>query len=280
MNCSKSAGVIRTNPRYCFYMKWFRLLWCYAVLVAPAVASDLYRDDLVYFTDDDVASEIERLSAIETPDEVSYLTQIALEKPEVFVRQLNVARELLERAPSVESVRDELQEAGFFSPDVQQQIAIFFSDFETRDDLNPSDAYRLIIRLNDQLGAWAHLLAADYDLDPFTGLECAPNQVPSELMGPPVHQYLLRVAHPNMELTLWRYDPNTARRYPIGAVSDTTVDEYQFVSRLGQSLATLNRQTLEMAIGEDTVACQKIAASVMQAYQNHRREVVLAEKQL
>jgi len=28
------------------------------------------------------------------------------------------------------------------------------------------------------------------------------------------------------------------------------------------------------------VACQKIAASVMQAYQNHRREVVLADKQL
>ena len=280
MNCNESLGVIKTNPRYCFRMNGFRILCCYVVLISPVFASDLYRDDLVYFTGEDLASEIERLSAIETPDEVSYLTQIALEKPEVFVRQLDVARDLLERAPAVESVRDELQEAGFFSPNVQQQIAIFFSEFDVGDDLNTSDAYRLVIQLNDQDGAWAHLLASEHELDPFTGLECAPNQVPSELMGPPEHQYLLRVAHPNMELTLWRYDPKTAIRFPVGAVSKTSVDQYQFISRLGQPLATLNRQTLEMVIGENMLVCQKIAAPVMQAYQDHRREVILADKQL
>jgi hypothetical protein len=261
-------------------MSCVRFLCCYLAVIASAGASNLYRDDVVYFTDRELNGQIERLSALESPDETSYLTQIALEKPEVFVRQLRVARDLIAGAPSVASVRDELQEAGFFSPEVQQQIAIFFSEFDADSALTTADAHRLVIQMNDQTDAWTHLLAPESDLDPFTGLECAPNQVPTELTGPPAHQYLLQVAHPNMELTIWRYDPNAAIRYPVGAVSETSVDQYQFVSRFGQPLARLNRQTLEMVMGENTLACQKISAPVMQAYQNHRREVILAEKQL
>ena len=245
-----------------------------------AQASDLYRDDVTYFTLQDQARAIERLSAIESPSERDYLTQIALEKPAVFLRQVRVAHEALADGVSLAEAQDALREAGFYSPAIQEQLAVFLSGYRDADSMTESDINRFVLHLNDPEGYWDHLFSDDLSLDPFAGLECAPEQIPTELMGPPEHQYVMRVAHPNMEMTLWRYEPKTAIRYPVAVVSQTTVDRYQLMSRLGQPMATLNRQTLEMQTPDGSVVCRKVAASIMHAFQNHRRELVLSEKQL
>ncbi len=63
----------------------------------PAGAGSLYRSDMTFISNADRQTEIEKLASIETPSEQQYLTQIALEKPDVFVRQLNRARDILSR---------------------------------------------------------------------------------------------------------------------------------------------------------------------------------------
>ena len=70
------------------------------------------------------------------------------------------------------------------------------------------------MRMNNPTGVWKYLLDATRELDDYyAALECAPNQAPAELLGAPEHQYIMRVAHPNMELSLWRYDAKKQSLY-------------------------------------------------------------------
>ena len=57
--------------------------------------------------------------------------------------------------------------------------------------------------------------------------------------GPPEHQYVMQVAHPNMELSLWRFDAKEAITYPIATATETTVETYRFVDRFGVELGML-----------------------------------------
>ena len=63
-------------------------LTTWTVLATSAMAEGLYRSDVTFVSDADRQAEVEKLTAIETPSEQQYLTQIALEKPDVFARQL------------------------------------------------------------------------------------------------------------------------------------------------------------------------------------------------
>ena len=60
----------------------FCLVTC-AVLATSAIADGLYRSDVTYVSDKDRQAEVEKLITIETPSEQQYLTQIALEKPDI-----------------------------------------------------------------------------------------------------------------------------------------------------------------------------------------------------
>jgi hypothetical protein len=84
-----------------------------------------------------------------------------------------------------------------------------------------------------------------------------------------------------MELSLWRFDPAEALTYPIATLVETTVDDYQFIDRFGNIFGTLDRDNLSMQMpGIDPLQCRKIEPVIMRAYQNHRREMILSEKQL
>ena len=138
-----------------------------------------------------------------------------------------------------------------------------------------------LIRLNTPAGAWDYLLSETPGLDDFAALECAPGKAPAELLGPFEYQFVIQVAHPNMELSLWRFDPAEALTYPVATLVETTVDDYRFIDRFGNAFGTLNRDDLSMQVpGSDPLQCQKIDSVIMRAYQDHRREMMLSEKQL
>ena len=91
----------------------------------------------------------------------------------------------------------------------------------------------------------------------------------------------MQVAHPNMELSLWRFDAKEAISYPIATATETTVETYRFVDRFGAEFGMLNRENLSMQLSSGGVLqCQKVDASIMRAYHDHRRELILSEKQL
>ena len=59
------------------------------------IADGLYRSVLTYVPASNKQAELERLLAVESPSEEQYLTSIALQKPQIFERQLNRVREIL-----------------------------------------------------------------------------------------------------------------------------------------------------------------------------------------
>ena len=252
-----------------------------ALLGVSANADSLYRTDVTFISDADRQAELEKLVAIETPSEQQYLTQIALEKPEVFVRQLNRALDILRAGGEPSKISSLLRTEGFYSPDTQSILQAFMSDLQPGDVVTGSHLMDFVMRMNNPTGAWNYLLGVTTELDDFSGLECALDKVPSSLLGPPEHQYVMQVAHPNMELSLWRFDALKAVTYPVATVVETTVDSYRFINRFGSDLATLSRDNLSMQLSTgDILQCQKVEPLMMRAYQDYRRELVLSEKKL
>jgi len=147
------------------------------------------------------------------------------------------------------------------------------------DELTTRDAFLFVVQLNDRENAWQHVVSEE-TRDDFNALECSPNTAPSELLGPVEHQYVMQVGYPDMELTLWRFDAMEAVTYPVAVVIETTVDQYRLMDRLGFDFGTLDRRTLIMQSGDETLHCAKVAAPVLRAYHEHRREVILSDKQL
>jgi hypothetical protein len=270
----KLGRVIRMNAQIFCLTTW-------TVLATSAMAESLYRSDVTFVSDADRQAEVEKLTAIETPSEHQYLTQIALEKPDVFARQLRRAREILRIGGEPSQISSKLMAEGFYSPDTQSILEAFFLSLHPDDMINISHAMNFVIRVNNPTDVWTHLLDATGKLDDYAALECAPNQAPTKFLGPPEHQYVIQVAHPNMELSLWRFDAREAITYPIAVATETTVETYRFIDRFGAELGILNRENLSMQLPTgDVLQCQKVGASIMRAYQDHRRELILAEKQL
>ena len=258
--------------------------FCYAIctlLSISANADTLYRSDVMFISDADRQAEIEKLVSIESPSEQQYLTQIALEKPEVFARQLNRARDVLLAGGEPSQVSSRLKTEGFYSPETQSALQAFVLGLHPEDSINASRVMDFVIRMNNPAGAWDYLLNPSVELDDYAGLECAPGKAPTELLGPSEHQYVIQVAHPNMELSLWRFDARQAATYPVATVVETTVEAYRLVDRFGSDAAILNRDDLSMQLPTgDALQCHKVEPSVMRAYQDHRREMILSEKQL
>ena len=270
----KLGRVSAMNPQIFCLATWI-------VLATSAIADGLYRSDVTFVSDADRQVEVEKLIAIETPSEQQYLTQIALEKPDVFARQLRRAREILRIGGEPSQVSSKLRAEGFYSPDTQSVLQALVLSLHPDDVINISHAMNFVIRVNNPTDVWIHLLDAPGKLDDYAALECAPNQVPTELLGPPEHQYMMQVAHPNMELSLWRFDAKQAITYPIATATEITVETYRFIDRFGAELGMLNRENLSMQLPTgDVLQCHKVDPSIMRAYQDHRRELILSEKQL
>jgi hypothetical protein len=86
---------------------------------------------------------------------------------------------------------------------------------------------------------------------------------------------------PHLELSLWRFDAREAVSYPVATVVETTVESYRLIDRFGSDVGTLSRDDLSMQLPTgDMLQCQKVEPAIMRAYQDHRREMILAEKQL
>ncbi|NCX48143.1 MAG: hypothetical protein EBW81_01315 [Gammaproteobacteria bacterium] len=249
--------------------------------VMPAGAESLYRSDMTFISNADRQTEIEKLASIETPSEQQYLTQIALEKPDVFVRQLNRARDILIAGGEPSQVSSRLKTEGFYSPETQSALQAFVLALHPEDSINTSRVMDFVVRMNNPIGVWDYLLQPDVELDDYAALECAPGKAPTELLGPAEHQYVIQVAHPNMELSLWRFDAREAVSYPVATVVETTVESYKLIDRFGSDVGTLSRDDLSMQLPTgDMLQCQKVEPAIMRAYQDHRREMILAEKQL
>ena len=249
--------------------------------VMPAGAESLYRSDMTFISNADRQTEIEKLASIETPSEQQYLTQIALEKPDVFARQLNRARDILIAGGEPSQVSSRLKTEGFYSPETQSALQAFVLALHPEDSINTSRVMDFVVRMNNPTGAWDYLLQPDVELDDYAALECAPGKAPTELLGPAEHQYVIQVAHPNMELSLWRFDAREAVSYPVATVVETTVESYKLIDRFGSDVGTLSRDDLSMQLPTgDMLQCQKVEPAIMRAYQDHRREMILAEKQL
>ena len=251
-------------------------------LSSVAVTADsLYRSSITYIPDAERSNLITVLQSIETPSERQYLTQIGLEKPDVLARQLGRAREILLTGGQPSEVAAKLRTAGFYSPETQSAIQAFVLNLHPDDVVNVSHVMDFAMRLNNPTGFWDYMLDDAVTMDDYAALECASGQVPTKLLGPPEHQYVMQVAHPNMELSLWRFDATEAVTYPVATVANTTVDFYQLIDRFGNEMARLDRSNLSMqSPSGEVLNCQKIDPSVMRAYQTHRREMVLSEKQL
>ena len=258
---------------------FFLATW--TVLATSSMADGLYRSDVTFVSDADRQAQVDKLIAIETPSEQQYLTQIALEKPDVFARQLRRAREILRIGGEPSQISSKLMAEGFYSLDTQSALEAFVLSLHPGDMINMSHAMNFVMRVNNPTDVWTYLLDTKGKLDDYAALECAPNQAPTKFLGSPEHQYVMQVAHPNMELSLWRFDAREAITYPIATATETTVETYRFIDRFGAELGMLNRENLSMQLPTgDILQCQKVDASIMRAYQDHRRELILSEKQL
>ena len=245
------------------------------------IADGLYRSVLTYVPAGTRQAELERLLAIETPTEQQYLTSIALQKPQIFERQLKRVREILTTDGEAGQIESRLRTEGFYSHDIHKILRDFFANIHPEDAMTGSRIMEFLMRLNVQAGHWNYLFAESQTLDDYSALECGLGTAPAELLGPVQHQYLMKVAHPNMQLSLWRFDPIEALTYPVATLVETTVDHYRFVDRFGNEFGLLSRDDLTMQIPDrEQLHCQKVDPIVMRAYQDHRREMILSEKQL
>ena len=126
---------------------------------------------------------MDRLLAIEIPSEQQYLTQIALQKPDIFIRQVSRAREVLSAGGEPGQIASRLRTEGFTSPDVQSSLQAFLFGLHPEDVVTPSRVMEFLIRLNTPAGAWDYLLSETPGLDDFAALECAPGKAPAELLA-------------------------------------------------------------------------------------------------
>lgn len=260
----------------------FSLALC-LFLSASCIADGLYRSAVTYVPTGSQQAELERLLAIETPSEQQYLTSIALQKPQIFERQLKRAREILMTDSNVEAgkIESRLRTEGFYSTDIHKILREFYASIHPDDEITSRRVMEFLMRLNAQAGHWNYLFTESKTLDDYLALECGLGTAPTELLGPVEHQYLMKVAHPNMQLSLWRFDPIEALTYPVATLVETTVDHYRFVDRFGNEFGLLSRDDLTMQVSDsEQLHCQKVDSVVMRAYQDHRREIILSEKQL
>ena len=260
----------------------FFLALCLSVS-ANSIADGLYRSVVTYVPADSRQAELERLLAIETPSEQQYLTSIALQKPQIFERQLKRAREILTADSDADAgqIESRLRTEGFYSKDIHKILREFYASIHPDDEITSLRVIEFLMRLNVEAGHWNYLFSESQTLDDYSALECGLGVAPSELLGPVEHQYLMKVAHPNMQLSLWRFDPKEALTYPVATLVETTVDYYRFVDRFGNEFGFLSRDDLTMQISDsEQLQCQKVDSVVMRAYQDHRREIILSEKQL
>lgn len=255
------------------------VLYCCCLWSAVAYGASYYRENITFLPAAERESALVQLSAIETPTEAQYLTQIALEKPDIFLRQLNRALDVIRAGGEGDAVPRGLQDSGFLGVDTQERILMFAATLDDAERLTADDVFRFVLFLNDRSALWEHVLAEE-SRDDFNALECAPGSAPSELLGPEMHQYVMQVGYPDMELTLWRFDAAEAMTYPVAVVSETTVNQYRLRDRFGLDFGVLDRRDLTLQMPSETVQCAKVSVSVLRAYQEHRREVILADKQL
>ena len=250
----------------------------FASLSCTAVA-DLYRDDITYLQALEREALAAELSAITTVSEPVGIAQFALSNPAAVVRQLELARALIDDASRDPLVG--LVKLGFTTPEVQTAVVRFVESLAPKTPIRTDQLLQFVMQLLDTEGHWDHLWADAPALNDFTGLECAPNAVPTHLLGPSMHQYLMRIAHPNMEFSLWRVDPETARRYPVAVTSEVNLSSYVWVNRFSQPFAQLDRGQLQMTLSDgQTLACARVPAEVMRAHHDYQREVRVADKQL
>jgi len=264
------------------YRRLLSLALC--LVFSPSLIADgLYRSAVTYAPAGSKQVELDRLLAIETPSEQQYLTSIALQKPLVFERQLKRAREILTTGGEAEAgqIESRLRTEGFYSKDIHKILREFFASIHPDDEITAPRVMEFLMRLNAPEGHWKYLFSKSQTLDDYSALECGLGAVPSELLGPVEHQYLMKVAHPDMQLSLWRFDPIEALTYPVATLVETTVDHYRFIDRFGNEFGLLSRGDLTMQVSDsDQLQCQKLDSVVMRAYQDHRREIILSEKQL
>ena len=128
MSIELKLGRVRTMNAQIF------CLTAWTVLATSSMADGLYRSDVTFVSDADRQAEVAKLIAIETPSEQQYLTQIALEKPEVFARQLRRAREILRMGDEPSQLSSKLTAEGFYSPDTQSALEAFFLSLHPEDD--------------------------------------------------------------------------------------------------------------------------------------------------
>ena len=264
------------------HTRLFSLALC-LFLSANTIADGLYRSAVTYVPAGSQQAELERLLAIETPSEQQYLTSIALQKPQIFARQLQRAREILTTDSDVEAsqIESRLRTEGFYSNDIHRILREFYESIHPEDEITSLRVMEFLMRMNAQAGHWNYLLNESQTLDDYSALECGLGTAPTELLGPVEHQYLMKVAHPNMQLSLWRFDPIEALTYPVATLVETTVDHYRFIDRFGNEFGLLSRDDLTMQVSDsEQLQCQKVDFLVMRAYQDHRREIILSERQL
>ena len=260
----------------------FSLAFC-LFLSASSIADGLYRSAVTYVPSGSQQAELERLLAIEIPSEQQYLTSIALQKPQIFERQLKRAREILMTDSDVEAgqIESRLRTEGFYSKDIHKILREFYASIHPDDEITSRRVMEFLMRLNAQAGHWNYLFTESQTLDDYSALECGLGTAPAELLGPVEHQYLMKVAHPNMQLSLWRFDPIEALTYPVATLVETTVDHYRFVDRFGNEFGLLSRDDLTMQVSDrEQLQSQKVDSVVMRDYQDNRREIILSEKQL
>ena len=223
------------------------------------IADGLYRSVLTYVPAGTRQAELERLLAIETPSEQQYLTSIALQKPQIFERQLKRAREILTADSEAGQIESRLRTEGFYSKDIHKILREFYANIHPDDEITSLRVMEFLMRLNVQAGHWNYLFSESQTLDDYSALECGLGTAPAELLGPVEHQYLVKVAHPNMQLSLWRFDPIEALTYPVATLVETTVDHYRFVDRFGNEFGLLSRDDLTMQISDsEQLQCQKV----------------------
>jgi len=253
-------------------------LWM-ALAMAMAVQADLYRDDTTYVPEDARTEILLRLDAVTPMTEPVGIARAVLRAPDAVIRQLELARRV--HSDANRDLITELTRLGFTTPLVQTTVVRFLDRLDADRRITGDALDRLVMDLLDTEGHWAHLTDEQPALNDFTGLECAPNQAPSAFLGPSAHQYLMRIAHPNMEFSLWRVDPETARRYPVAVTHRVRLAAYEWIDRWSQPFGSLDRASLTFTLADGTVlGCARVPSEVMRAHQDYQRETRVADKQL
>lgn len=242
-------------------------------------SSGLFVDDLFFLSTKERLTNFERLAAIDKPAESNFLTQIALEKPKVFIRQIRLIQQFIKNESDPKTIANQLRQAGFYSLQIQDNLVNLLNGNLLSDPVEESEIQAVLLAINKSTQPWMSLIDAERFED-YSALECATNSIPTRLTGPSEHQYMIRIAYPNLELSLWQFDVNSAVSYPIAMVSKTTVNDYTLLDRFGMTFGRMDRATLTILTDKVSLVCARLAPAILRAFKNHQRELLLAEKQL